>query len=168
LYNIVKNRSLEGWVGGDIVGIGRRLGLLLALGALLVAGCAGPAQVAIRQEPRAVVEVRSGSEALTLPADVDPETVAELYDTGDITIIDVREDWEFAEGHIPGATLIPLGTLEDQADQIPTDEPVVLVCRSGNRSGQAYRYLTQNGFSNVSNMVGGMLAWERGGYETDQ
>ncbi|MFO7628412.1 MAG: rhodanese-like domain-containing protein, partial [Prochlorococcaceae cyanobacterium] len=90
--------------------------------------------------------------------------MAELYDSGEIAIIDVREAWEYDQGHIPGATLIPLDRLMGRLDEVPTDLPVVLVCRSANRSGQAYRALVQQGFDNVSNMLGGMLAWEAAGY----
>ena len=85
-----------------------------------------------------------------------------------MVLIDVREDSEYAEGHIPGATLIPLGQIPDRLDEIPTDKTVVAVCRSGNRSGQATDYLREQGFDNVHNMEGGMNAWSQAGYEIEK
>jgi len=76
-----------------------------------------------------------------------------------LMVIDVREPWEFDQGHIEGARLIPLGTLPNGASSVPKDTPIVLVCRSGNRSGQAYQILKAQGYTNVLNMTGGMLQW---------
>ncbi len=92
--------------------------------------------------------------------------MADLYDSGEIAVIDVREAWEYEAGHIPGAALIPLGELAERVDEVPRDRPVVLVCRSDNRSGQAFQLLARQGFDNLSNMMGGMLAWEAAGYAT--
>jgi rhodanese-related sulfurtransferase len=83
-------------------------------------------------------------------------------------VLDVREPGEYAAGHIPGALLIPLGELPDRLHEVPEEGPVVVVCRSGNRSGQALRFLRQQGFDNVHNMLGGMLAWQRAGYEVEK
>ncbi len=77
----------------------------------------------------------------------------------------MREDWEFAEGHIPDALWIPLGEIPQRVNEIPKDKTVVAVCRSGNRSSRATAFLRQNGFDNVHNMLGGMIAWEKSGYE---
>ncbi len=112
----------------------------------------------------AEVSAASGASA-ALPAEVDVHRVAELNAQGEIAVIDVREDWEYAQGHIEGAQLIPLGALASRVDEVPTDLPVVVVCRSGNRSAQAYRLLRDSGFENVSNMTGGMLAWEAAGLD---
>ena len=78
--------------------------------------------------------------------------------------IDVREQWEYDEAHIPGVSLIPMGEVPDRLDEIPTDKQVIVTCRSGNRSGQITDYLRSVGFDNVSNMSGGILAWEENGY----
>jgi rhodanese-related sulfurtransferase len=77
-----------------------------------------------------------------------------------LMVIDVREPWEFDQGHIKGARLIPLGTLPDGASSVPKNTPIVLVCRSGNRSGQAYQILKAQGYTNLLNMTGGMLHWD--------
>lgn len=74
-------------------------------------------------------------------------------------LLDVREAHEFAAGHVPGAVLIPLGTLPQRTGELPKDRQIVAICRSGSRSGVATGALRQAGFK-VQNMVGGMLAWK--------
>ncbi|MFT9816907.1 rhodanese-like domain-containing protein [Lysinibacillus sp. NPDC056185] len=76
-----------------------------------------------------------------------------------INLIDVREVDEVEAGHIPGIIHIPLGLLEFRLHELNKNEPYVMVCRSGGRSGSATQFLESQGF-NVSNMVGGMLAWD--------
>ncbi|NOU95272.1 rhodanese-like domain-containing protein [Paenibacillus sp. LMG 31456] len=78
----------------------------------------------------------------------------------DLHIIDVREPDEIALGMIPGAISIPLMEIPNRLKEIPQDKETILVCRSGNRSGKAYEYLTAQGFMNLKNMSGGMLEWE--------
>ena len=73
-------------------------------------------------------------------------------------VLDVREPSEFQQGHIPGSVLIPLGTLPERLRELPTDRPIVAVCRSGNRSGMATNLLRKAGLT-VLNMAGGMNAW---------
>jgi rhodanese-related sulfurtransferase len=78
-----------------------------------------------------------------------------------VQIIDVREPEEFNGplGHVPGATLIPLGTLVDKQALLERQKPVVVVCRSGARSAQATLMLGKAGFDKVANLSGGMLRW---------
>ncbi|MCD6285260.1 MAG: rhodanese-like domain-containing protein, partial [Anaerolineae bacterium] len=132
-----------------------------------ITGC-GVAHAAVVEEAVVAGDVEAAPEVVELSDEVKPETVAEFNAQGKIAVIDVREDWEFAEGHIPGATLIPLGSLPDRVDEIPTDKPVVLVCRSGNRSGQAFRFLSGEGYDNISNMTGGMNAWSAAGLDVEE
>jgi rhodanese-related sulfurtransferase len=134
--------------------------------ALVLAGCGGGAMAVGGNVVVATAPAVADAGELVLPAQIDPARVVELYDSGEVVVIDVREAWEYEEGHIPGATLIPLNMLAARLDEVPREGPVVLVCRSDNRSGQAQRFLIQQGFDNVSNMTGGMLAWEAAGYET--
>lgn len=75
-----------------------------------------------------------------------------------INLIDVREVDEVESGHIPGIIHIPLGLLEFRMHELNKNEPYVMVCRSGGRSGSATKFLESQGFD-VSNMAGGMLAW---------
>lgn len=74
-------------------------------------------------------------------------------------LIDVREPHEYEEANL-GATLIPLGEVKDQVDKIDRDKPVVVHCRSGKRSAQAIQYLEQQGFDNLHNLAGGILAYQ--------
>jgi molybdopterin/thiamine biosynthesis adenylyltransferase/rhodanese-related sulfurtransferase len=76
-------------------------------------------------------------------------------------LLDVREPDEYAGGHIPGATLLPLSNLEKGVASVPRHHPVVVYCRSGARSARAIEQLqTKFGFSNLLNLDGGILAWE--------
>lgn len=74
-------------------------------------------------------------------------------------IIDVRDPEEFAVCRIPGAELIPLQELPGRMAEIDPDVPTVLLCKMGGRSFQAGMFLKQNGFQNVFNLAGGMVAW---------
>lgn len=76
-----------------------------------------------------------------------------------LNLIDVREVAEVQEGHIEGITNIPLGLLEFRMHELDKNKPYTVVCRSGGRSGQATSFLQNQGFD-VTNMVGGMMAWE--------
>lgn len=105
---------------------------------------------------------------LSLAETVDVQTVAGIMNRDDVVLIDVREQSEYDESHIPGVTLIPLGELAQRVDEIPTDKTVIVTCRSGNRSGQATDFLRQNGFDNVHNMDGGILAWQQAGLDVEQ
>ena len=121
--------------------------------------------------PPAVDVVETGfislQELPELAPNLTVDEVAQAMSETEIVIVDVREDWEFDSGHIKDAVLIPVGEIADRVDEIPADVPVVLVCRSGNRSGQAYQYLKQHGFDNVHNMLGGMLEWTSSGYDVE-
>jgi rhodanese-related sulfurtransferase len=89
-------------------------------------------------------------------------TTAELQhqlDTGAPVLIDVREPWEFEAGHIPGAVNIPLGTLPDRASTFKPHAETFLICKSGNRSGDAARQLKALGFTQAYSVKGGMNAW---------
>lgn len=74
--------------------------------------------------------------------------------------IDVREPDEYTGvlGHLPGAELVPLGTLETASASWPREVPLLLICRSGGRSARAARTLAQRGFTHLYNLAGGMLA----------
>lgn len=76
-----------------------------------------------------------------------------------LNIIDVREAGEFAGGHIPGATLFPLGQIPGRSQELDKNVEYVVVCRSGGRSGLACEWLSSQGFK-VKNMLGGMMSWQ--------
>lgn len=79
----------------------------------------------------------------------------------EVQIVDVREPSEFNGplGHVPGARLVPLGTLNQQLEVLEKQKPIVTVCRSGARSAQASVMLGKAGFDKVANLSGGMLRW---------
>ena len=97
---------------------------------------------------------------MSASATITPEQLKERLDAGQsIHMIDVREHEEVAHGMIEGAVHIPLGQIPQRLDEIPRDEEVVFICRSGYRSDQACQYLDNLGFKGATNLVGGMLAW---------
>lgn len=97
---------------------------------------------------------------VTDTADITPRELADRLASGSqIDVIDVREPHEFKLGHVPGSMLVPLGDLPDSIDQLDPTHEIVLVCRSGARSGRAAAFLRHNGFPVVRNMIGGMLRW---------
>jgi len=77
-------------------------------------------------------------------------------------LLDVREDDEWTAGHAPGATHIPLGQLGDRGAEVPRDQTVYVICRSGARSARAAFALVQSGWSAV-NVAGGMQDWAAAG-----
>ncbi|APV48421.1 hypothetical protein BWI17_01200 [Betaproteobacteria bacterium GR16-43] len=78
-------------------------------------------------------------------------------------VLDIRDDKDFAAGHLPRARHIPLKELEARSTEIQKfkDKPVLVTCRSGNRSGSATRLLKKLGFNNVFHLKGGLVAWEQ-------
>jgi rhodanese-related sulfurtransferase len=81
----------------------------------------------------------------------------------DALVLDVREDKEFAAGHIPKAKHIPLGQLKGRLNELDKfkGKPVLVTCRSGQRSARACSMLKKAGFETVYNQAGGIIAWER-------
>ena len=78
-------------------------------------------------------------------------------------LVDVREPKEFAEIRAEGAVLVPLSTFLLRYRQLPRDRGLLMICRSGARSGQAAAFLLANGWTDVVNVAGGTEAWERAG-----
>ncbi|GAA1751342.1 rhodanese-like domain-containing protein [Kocuria aegyptia] len=80
-------------------------------------------------------------------------------------VLDVREDFEVAEGMIPGALHIPMGQLNTRLAELEKARPVIAVCRSGNRSARVAEALNAAGYT-ADTMAGGMTAWQRAGLPT--
>ncbi len=133
----------------------------LSLLIVVLAACGG-APAAAEDPPAPEIDLS------TLSVDLQPSDINSLRENPDVVVIDVREQYEYDEGHIPGVTLIPLGSIPNRLDEIPTDKEVVFVCRSGNRSNQATQFLQQQGFENIHNMLGGMNAWQKAGYDVER
>lgn len=81
-------------------------------------------------------------------------------------LLDVREQHEWDAGHAPQAHLLPMSALVERVGEIPRDEPLLVVCHSGMRSERVAQYLLQEGYD-VSNVVGGMVAWNAAGGEIE-
>ncbi|MBO0935206.1 rhodanese-like domain-containing protein [Fibrella sp. HMF5335] len=95
--------------------------------------------------------------------DITVQELRERLEKGEnLHLIDVREPNEYAEDNI-GGMLIPLGELPYRVDDLDglQDEEVIVHCRSGARSARAQQFLEENGFNNVRNLVGGMLAYRQ-------
>ncbi len=99
--------------------------------------------------------------------EIDVGELAALMDSNadNIQIVDVRQPQEVAAGAIPGVENIPMVSIPLRANEISDDKQVILVCRSGARSGQCTAWLMQNGKTNVHNLRGGMIAWANSGLD---
>ena len=95
---------------------------------------------------------------------VNVQEAYQLVEEG-VFVLDVRTDAEWDKSHISDAILIPLDQLPGRMQELPDDQPILVYCRSGNRSGQALSYLVQAGFTNVSSMEGGINNWIGAGYK---
>ena len=108
----------------------------------------------------------SGNTADSSYQQITQEEAKEMMDTQDVVILDVREQNEYDGGHIPGAVLLPVGTIDEAAaaEVIPDKDSTVLVyCRSGNRSKTASSKLAKLGYTNIYEF-GGINTWP---YETE-
>ena len=112
-----------------------------------------------------IINTNSSDAALVseLPLEI---SVQEAYDYREdgAFILDVRTQEEWNEGHIPGATLIPLNELPYRLGEIPEGVDIVVVCRTGNRSQEGRNYLLNAGFPAVTSMDGGVSEWQAQGF----
>jgi phage shock protein E len=122
----------------------------LALGLVVIVGAA----IALAQ-PKSPTSV-------SLPSEISVAQAAQKRDQGAF-ILDVREPSEWAQFHIQGATLIPLGSLPSRLNEVPKDRPVVVYCRTGHRSAQGRDILLNAGFKHVTSMTGGITQWQTQG-----
>lgn len=109
-------------------------------------------------------QVARQQEMLAKPREIDAATFAADW-TAELTVIDVREPMEYRAGHVPGALSIPLQSVPEKADTIPSDKPVYVICASGNRSLTATDFLRRAGIEAYS-VAGGTSAWAAAGRET--
>jgi rhodanese-related sulfurtransferase len=101
-----------------------------------------------------------GSGMLVGVDEVDVREAARAVEAGEVLLLDVREDEEWAAGRAPGAVHVPMGELRQ--DTVPRDRRVLAVCRVGGRSAAVAAALEQLGYD-VANVTGGMLAWSAAG-----
>lgn len=126
-----------------LVGIGAVV--LLALIVFLIASLSG-----------------GSSKAGNLPAEISVSEAYQKYQEG-VFVLDVRRPDEWDMYHVANTIQIPLTELPDRLNELPKDQPIVIICHSGNRSGQAQVILAQAGF-NATSVSGGMIAWNQAGY----
>lgn len=92
---------------------------------------------------------------------IDVETLQNRLENEEITLLDVREVGEYEGGHIEGAVNAPLSSLNETELPYPKDDPIYVICRSGNRSAQAAQLLQERGYTEIYDVSGGMIAWEQ-------
>jgi rhodanese-related sulfurtransferase len=105
-------------------------------------------------------------QVLDLPEEISVIEAARLRDSGAF-VVDVRQPEEWQQYRIPSSTLIPLDQLESRISEIPKNQPIVVVCRQGNRSLEGRDILLKAGFDRVTSMAGGLLQWFKTGYRLD-
>jgi rhodanese-related sulfurtransferase len=93
--------------------------------------------------------------------EVDVETFAAVHADGAF-VIDVREPFEYADGHVPAARLMPLSRLPHHVGELPAGRPVYVICATGNRSWTAARFLARRGID-ARSVAGGTSEWVAGG-----
>jgi rhodanese-related sulfurtransferase len=95
--------------------------------------------------------------------EVDHIAVMQLLNHKNALMLDVREQSEFAAGHVLNSKLIPLGKLRERIGELEKyrEKPVVVICRSGQRSASACSLLGKQGFAQVYNLNGGITAWQK-------
>lgn len=99
-------------------------------------------------------------------AEVSVDELAAQWKNGGAAIVDVREPGEYADAHIPGVQLIPMGSVIEQIGDIPRDRTVYVVCAVGGRSAQVADYLAAQGYD-ARNVAGGTNAWIRAGHPVE-
>lgn len=103
---------------------------------------------------------------MSLINEIEVTELAKLKEKGvTLRVIDIRQPAELNGGIIPGAEAIPMHIIPLRIDELKRDEKLVMVCRSGARSAQACMFLQQQGYENVFNLRGGMMAWSASGLD---
>ena len=100
---------------------------------------------------------------------ISPKQASEMYAEQKAVIVDVREDSEWNEQHIPGAIHIPMAQLNGRISELKQykDTPVITQCKAGGRSAKALEVLKSVGFTKVYNMDGGIMALDKAGLKTE-
>jgi rhodanese-related sulfurtransferase len=97
---------------------------------------------------------------MSLPEEISVSEVKRMHDANEpLLLLDVREDDELATASVDFAKHIPMATVPSRVDELPRDRPIVVMCHAGSRSARVARYLRDNGFTNVTNLAGGIEDW---------
>ena len=103
---------------------------------------------------------------MSLIKEIEVTELAQLKENGEtIRVIDIRQPAELNAGVIPGAEALPMHIIPLRINEFKRDEKLIMVCRSGARSAQACMFMQQQGYDNVFNLRGGMMAWAGSGFE---
>ena len=113
-----------------------------------------------------IITQNANAPAGTLPLEISVPEAHQYYQDGAF-ILDVRTQEEWDEGHIPGATLIPLDELGMRLSELPQDEEIIIICRSGNRSAVGRDTLLNAGFESVTSVAGGFNQWVANGFPAE-
>ena len=100
-----------------------------------------------------------------IPA-VDVSEAAARLDGDDVAkplLVDVREPWEFHDVRVEGAALMPMSAFAERHSELPKDRPLLMMCASGTRSAAATGFLLRSGWTDVTNVAGGITAWQQRG-----
>jgi rhodanese-related sulfurtransferase len=154
-----RRRSLRLGAGATVIA--------LAIVVLAMAACqASPMPSAAPAVAPAALPAASGGAAAAarpaLPAEVSVAEAVTKREAGAF-ILDVRTPEEWNEFHVPGSTLIPIDELPKRVAEVPKDQEVVVVCRSGNRSATGRDVLLKAGYPQVTSLAGGLTAWRSAG-----
>ncbi len=107
-----------------------------------------------------IVPAQQDADSSSAIHEITAKELKERMDRHDnVTVIDVREPYEYAIAKIPGTKLVPLASLPERLHEFDTADEIVLHCKSGKRSAEAYRTMEQAGFKKLSNLKGGITAW---------
>ncbi len=165
-FNIPYNKSFTNWAGW-IVDYEQPLYLICApaqLASILrdlrsvgIDKVAGAIDLAI------INSYQEAGIALESYEEIQPTDIAAQVANGEVNVLDVRNQTEWDEGHIPGAVHIMLGTLPNRLQEVPTDKPLLVQCRSGARSAIACSILQAAGIKQVMNLTGGITRWQQVG-----
>lgn len=131
-----KNNQRWLWIGAAVV-------IIVVIGAVVV----------LSQNNRPAT-----TSTTNLAREVSVQEAATLRDSGAF-VLDVRQPDEWADYHVPDSTLIPLDQLSSRLSEVPRDKPILVVCRSGNRSAEGRDILLDAGFTSVTSMAGGLTQW---------
>jgi rhodanese-related sulfurtransferase len=132
----------------------------LILGAVLVVALIAVAAIYFNSQSGSQPGASSATPSITV------QQAYQKYQQG-VFFLDVREQSEWDTFHIPNTTHIPLEELSNRLNELPRDQPIVVVCLTGHRSAQGRDILVNAGFTDVVSMTGGLTAWSSAGYPLD-
>ncbi len=141
----------------------RSLLVLASFLVLIATGCGGDTDTSSEADPAGPTD-QANAQLITVSAD-EAATLQEDAPEGTV-VLDVRTPEEFAGGHLEGAVMVDFYAPDfaDQLAQLDGNTPYLLYCRSGNRSGQTLTLMRQMGFTDVTEIDGGIVAWQEAGH----